>query len=420
MKPVQKYTILLSLYLAQSIPMSFFSTVLPVIMRMENYSLSNIGLLQLIKIPWIIKFLWGPLVDHNARDNMHYRRWIIGSEVFYAVVIIAIGFFQLETDFVTIIVLMVVAFMLSATQDIASDAFAVRILAKKERGWGNSMQSSGNFLGTLFGSGVLLYLYTLIGWQYLMLVLAVIVGVALIPIGRYRQDRQLSKTPGRSKRIAFRDIPGFFRMPKIWRRVVLLVIFYSGLIGILAMLKPYLVDLEYTIEQIAFMTGIFGTAFGAASAFLGGYLLRRLGNKTSLRLFAFYGFLSALAMSLIALQQPGTLLIYIGIALIWSAYGLASVAIFTISMNTVRKGREGTDYTLQIVLTHLSGLLVAVASGHLGDWIGYTGLFFTEAAMGLVVTLSIGFLYHDPEQKQAQGYANTEKAPKHALIDQRQ
>ena len=36
------------LYIAQTIPMSFFSTVIPVMMRQENFSLSAIGLLQLI------------------------------------------------------------------------------------------------------------------------------------------------------------------------------------------------------------------------------------------------------------------------------------------------------------------------------------------------------------------------------------
>ena len=400
MKPLQKYSILLSLYLAQSIPMSFFSTVLPVIMRMESYSLSHIGMLQLIKIPWIIKFLWGPIVDHNARDNMHYRKWIIASEVFYAVVIVAIGFFNLETNFTTIIALMVVAFMLSATQDIASDAFAVRILKKKERGMGNSMQSSGNFLGTLFGSGVLLFLYTVIGWQNLMGVLAGIVLVALIPIFRYRQQREPTATHFRNKRIHFADLWGFFRIRKIGRRVLLLVIFYSGFIGILAMLKPYLVDQGYSIQQIALMTGVFGTAFGAASAFIGGYIIKRLGNKNSLRIFAFYGFAGALAMALIAHFNQHVVLIYTGIAWVWSAYGMASVAVFTISMNTVRKGREGTDYTIQIVLTHLSSMLIVIASGRIGDWLGYTGLFYIEAAIGLIVTLSIGALYHDPELQQ--------------------
>jgi predicted MFS family arabinose efflux permease len=409
MKPLQKYSILLSLYLAQSIPMSFFSTVLPVIMRMESYSLTNIGLLQLIKIPWIIKFLWGPIVDHNASDNMHYRRWIIGSEVFYAVVIIGIGFFNLSSQFTTIIVLMVIAFVLSATQDIASDAFAVRILKKKERGLGNSMQSSGNFLGTLFGSGVLLFLYTVIGWQYLMGVLAAIVLIALIPIIRYRQRRVTAEETPRRSRIAFNDIAGFFRIPRIGRRVLLLVIFYSGFIGILAMLKPYLVDLGYSIQQIAFMTGIFGTAFGAGSAFVGGYIIKRLGNKTSLRVFAFYGFVGATVMSLIAIFNQHVLLIYTGIAIIWSAYGMASVAVFTISMNTVRKGKEGTDYTIQIVLTHLSSLLIVVASGNAGDWIGYSGLFTAEAALGLVVFLSVGKLYHDPEYKSTSLYTECKK-----------
>ena len=35
------------LYIAQTIPMSFFSTVIPVMMRQENFSLSAIGLLRL-------------------------------------------------------------------------------------------------------------------------------------------------------------------------------------------------------------------------------------------------------------------------------------------------------------------------------------------------------------------------------------
>ena len=398
MKTGQKYSILLSLYLAQSIPMSFFSTVLPVIMRMEAYSLTSIGMIQLIKIPWIIKFIWGPIVDHNARDNMHYRKWIIGSEVFYAVVIVAIGFFDLQNSLSTIIVLMIIAFVISSIQDIGSDALAVRILRKKERSLGNSMQSSGNFLGTLFGSGVLLYLYTVVGWQHLMLLLSGIVLIALIPVSRYKESRDRQQIFHKENRIAFSNILGFFRQKGIGKRVVLLVIFYAGLIGILAMLKPYLVDLGYSIKEIAFMTGIFGTAFGAVSAFLGGFVLRRIGNLKSLRIFALYGCLAAALMTYTSLGNSHTLLIYMGIALIWSAYGMASVAIFTISMNTVRKGSEGTDYTLQIVLTHLSSLLVVVISGRLGDWIGYSGLFFVETLVGLVVAFSVGRLYVDPEK----------------------
>ena len=73
------------LYLAQTIPMSFFSTVIPVMMRQEHFSLSAIGLLQLIKLPWILKFFWSPLIDRHTQTVEDYKRWIFSAELIYAV-----------------------------------------------------------------------------------------------------------------------------------------------------------------------------------------------------------------------------------------------------------------------------------------------------------------------------------------------
>ena len=149
---MKKYGTLLSLYLAQAIPMSFFSTVVPVIMRQEEYSLTSIGYLQLLKLQWIVKFLWAPMIDRQGKNRKNYKRIILASEIFYAVIILSIGFFNLQSDFKTIIILMTFAFFASATQDIATDAFAILSLKKSERSLGNSMQSAGSFLGTLVGS----------------------------------------------------------------------------------------------------------------------------------------------------------------------------------------------------------------------------------------------------------------------------
>jgi hypothetical protein len=64
------------------------------------------------------------------------------------------------------------------------------------------------------------------------------------------------------------------------------------------------------------------------------------------------------------------------------------------------------------VLTHLSSLLVVVISGRIGDWIGYSGLFLTEAVVGLIVTLSIGRLYFDPELARQPDYVISEQIKK--------
>ncbi len=391
-KEGNKYFTLLTLYLAQSIPMSFFSTVVPVIMRMENYSLESIGYLQLIKLPWIVKFLWAPLVDKTSQNTKQYRRWILSSEIFYAIVIFSIGFLNLETNFTMIIVLMVIAFTASATHDIATDAFAILILKEKERSMGNSMQSAGNFTGTLVGSGVLLVIYHYWGWQYLLFSLAAFVLIVLIPVSLYpaREKKILDKS---RKNISPLEFVWFFKQKRIAGHLVLLFLFYSGLIGILTMVKPYLVDLGYDVKQIGFISGIFGTACGALMTVPAGIFIRKVGLQKAVWVFPTVNLAAALFFVALTYTGHPLYLIYIGVGLLWSAYAMSSVFIYTLAMKVVRNGREGTDFTLQIVITHLSSLIIAVMSGKIADAITYRGLFFIEVGIGLLIFILIPFLF---------------------------
>ena len=391
-KELNKYYTLLSLYLAQSIPMSFFSTVIPVIMRIENYSLESIGYIQLIKLPWIIKFLWAPLVDRTSQSSKQYRRWILTSEFFYAAVIFSIGFFNLETDFTTIIVLMVVAFLASATQDIATDAFAILILKEKERSFGNSMQSAGSFIGTLFGSGVLLIIYHYWGWLPLLHCLAVFVLISLIPVIFFKNHRK--KEIDKSHRnVSPIEFVYFFKQRKIGGHLILLFLFYSGIIGILTMIKPYLVDLGYDVKKIGFISGIFGTACGALMTIPAGFFIRKRGLVQSLWLFPILNVLVAVYFIFLTYTNHQLYLIYIGVALLWSAYAMSSVFVYTLGMRVVRQGREGTDFTIQIVVTHLSSLIIAVMSGKVADALGYRGLFAIELGIGFLILILLPFLF---------------------------
>ena len=247
-KSYKKFISLLCLYIAQSVPLSFFTTVVPVIMRQENYSLESIGLLQLVKLPWILKFLWAPFIDKNAKSIKSYVRWIVYSELFYAMVIIAVGFLSLQTNFELIAVLVIIAITASATQDIATDAFAILILRKNERGMGNGIQSAGSFLGSLIGSGILLLLYHYFGWQALLFGLAGFVLLALTPLRMFKFERaepDVTETGSEKVNIRYSDIYSFFTQKGISKQILLLVLFYSGIMGMLPMLKPFMVDLGY-------------------------------------------------------------------------------------------------------------------------------------------------------------------------------
>jgi MFS family permease len=386
-----KFPTLFSLYIAQSIPMSFFSTVVPVIMRQENYSLESIGLLQLVKLPWILKFLWAPLVDNNATDRKQLRRWIILSELFYAFVILSISLFSLQTDFKLIVALMVIAFIASATQDIATDIFAIRVLRPEEKSIGNGIQSGGSFIGSLFGTGVLLLAYHYLGWQYLLWILAAFVVFAIAPLLIYKPESDLKIV--NKVRVKPIDILLFFKEKLARKRLLVLVFYYSGLIGILAMLKPYMVDLGYNVKEIGFMSGIVGTAVAATCALLGGFIVKFIGRKPAIYLFALINLSVGIFFYYLSMQSPSILELYTGICLLWGAYGLSTVIIYTTSMDAVRPNSAGTDFTVQIVITHLSSMLIAIFSGKIGDMIGYNGLFGIEALMSVIAVMVLFFVY---------------------------
>ena len=385
------------LYIAQSIPMSFFSTVIPVMMRQENFSLASIGLLQLIKLPWILKFLWSPLVDRNCVTVSHYKKWIFSSELIYAVLIFSVAFLDFKENFTTILVLVIISFVASATQDIATDALAVLSFKRKDKSLVNSMQSMGSFAGAMLGGGALLLLFKQIGWNSLLPCLAIFVIIALAPLLFNKEIAIKEKSPAqKAKRM---DFYYFFTQKGIWKQIVFLFLYYAGLIGILAMLKPYMVDLGYNMQEIGIMSGVAGTSVAFASSFAGGFILRRIGRYRSRILFSVCILLATLYFMCLSYCTPTTLMLYIGIFLLWGSYGMATIIVYTTAMDSVREGREGTDFTIQTVITHLSGMCMAIVSGKIGDHAGYHGVFLFEVVLATTSLLFILLFFKKGQTK---------------------
>jgi predicted MFS family arabinose efflux permease len=287
---------------------------------------------------------------------------------------------------------MIIAFLASATHDIATDAFAILILKEKERSLGNSMQSAGNFMGTLVGSGILLVIYHYWGWKYLLFLLAAFVVVVLIPVSLYPAKKQKAPVKSR-KNISPLEFIHFFRQKKIIGHLLLLFLFYSGLIGILTMIKPYMVDLGYDVKEIGFISGIFGTACGTIMTIPAGMLIRKIGLTKAVWVFPALNLLTAVFFYSLTFTNHPLYLIYIGIAMLWSSYAMSSVFVYTLAMKIVRNGREGTDFTIQIVITHISSLFIAVMSGKVADAIAYRGLFFIEIILALMLLILIPLFF---------------------------
>ncbi len=401
MKPEKPYNLFtfFALYIAQTVPMSFFSSALPVLMRQGDYSLTTIALLKLIKLPWIIKVFWSPWIDRNSETVRDYKRWIIISETVYAALILIVAALDLQTHFALMIPLIFLALTASATQDIATDALAARSFERGDKGLLNSMQSIGSFAGSMVGGGFLLLLLRKTGWEILLPWMAVFVLLALLPL-YFNKKLKLRRRQTR-RRANLKDMYLFFKQKGMPKHILFLFLFYSGIIGILSVLHPLLVDLGYEIEQIGAMVGIFGASCGIVGSFLAGLAIRKAGRKVFRRIIAF--FIICTAAYFLAVNSSGliakTVFVFIGIALVWGTYGMASTMMYTTAMDAVRDGREGTDFTLQLVIVHLCSMVCVMICSGAADRFGYDAMFSTELFLAIVSFIFV-WHYRPFEQKE--------------------
>lgn len=304
----------------------------------------------------------------------------------YAVLILITSLFDLHKslpDYLHIIVtLILLALVASATQDIATDALAIRTSQPQQRGLLNSIQSMGSFGGSLLGSGILLIVLHHFGWKSVNICLSLFVIIALVPLF-FNKKLTFQTTSSVQQRATWKDFCNFFTQKGISRQIIFLTLYFNGIIGTMSVLKSFMVDLHYSMKDIGFLYGILGIGAAFIMSYPAGMLVRRYGYERMRTTFAVVMSLSILSFVFLSMSHPSTLLLTIAIMGLMGSYGMATVVVYTSSMQHVRAGREGTDFTVQTVITHLMGIIIAVVAGDIAHSLGYTGMFAIQSALSL-------------------------------------
>ena len=175
------FLLLALLYFAQGLPSGLIAKALPALLRDQGVSLSLIGFTSALALPWALKFLWAPLVDRYGTR----RQWLLGLNGLTMALMLVVA----SRDFAAwidrlpwLLAVLFCANVVSATQDIATDGYAVTMLKPRWRGLGNSIQVVGYKLGMVMGSGGLLWLVAHHGWQASYGGLACLMLLVIVPV----------------------------------------------------------------------------------------------------------------------------------------------------------------------------------------------------------------------------------------------
>ncbi|ESA37299.1 arabinose efflux permease family protein [Leptolyngbya sp. Heron Island J] len=387
----QKMGLLGSLYVAQHIPLTFVYEALPVFLRQQNVSLRTLGLLQLLALPLVFKFLWSPLIDrYGVTRWRHYRFWILCFQTGLGGVIALLAFLNITQQFTLLLIGLLLVSLLSASQDIGTDALAVGLLSPAERGIGNGIQRGGNSLGAIIGGGGMLLLLSYWGWRITLLAMAAVLLLAVIPIARHRE--QVIK-PALSSPPSFGRLISVYRRPGMGRWSLILLLYGIGPYMALTMFRPLLVDIGLSMGEIGLLLGVVSYGAGLLGAVAAGLNISRLGRKQALVIFSALQGIAIAAYCLPALGFTQLPILYVVAMIAQFINGMAMTALFTVMMDNSEATTAGTDYTVQSSVVYISGILGATFSGVIAETIGYQGVFAVALLFAVVTVLAISYLF---------------------------
>ncbi|KAF0847094.1 MFS transporter [Nocardia caishijiensis] len=368
--------LLSSLYFAQGLPFGFFTQALPVVLRESGYSLVAISASGVLFLPWALKFLWAPYVDRYGTR----RTWLLVLQLCAAAVAAVLACLDLSASLRWLFVGIVVVNLLSATQDVATDGLAVRLLGSRERGLGNGIQVGAYRVGMIVGGGVLLWLFAVSGWRLLFLTMAVLILLTTVPVWLLREP-VTDRLPRPKPVYLLGTWLARLRRPGILTLIVLIGAFKFGDSMASALTGPFLADAGLDLGRIALVKGVISSAGALAGAAVGGWLAFRFGRRRALLLGGVTQ-TASIVLYLVAALGLGGFELLVAASLTEHIFGgAATVAVFALMMDAADTEYAGSDYTLLACAVVVVQGVAGLAAGVVGDLAGYPALFGTALVL---------------------------------------
>ncbi len=393
MKPAT-WALLAGLYVSQFLALGFFYIALVAILRQEGAPLEHLGFVALLGVVWVAKVFWAPLVDRIRFGRLgHYRGWLILTQTGIVVALLVIGRFDPIIDFPIVLGLCLATAILCATQDIAADALACRLLPPEHRGVGNGLQIGGGLLGNMIGGGGVLMLYPVIGWSGCMAVLAVGVLFPLFQILAFRESVDTTANPTETLWSHARRLWMFWRRPGRGRWFGLLMLYPFGLAMVYYLITPMLVDAGWSLDRIGFALNVVGSLIGLAAAMATGWLIRRAGRRRVLIWVAVAQVVAVASFLTLANGLAQISVVAVSLILLFLIYSPMATVLCTMMMDRVSPTHAGTEFSLQYSVYTLVPTLAGVTAFQIAALIGYSGTILLAALVALLAAVCVPILY---------------------------
>ncbi|MDF1677998.1 MAG: MFS transporter [Legionellaceae bacterium] len=403
---------------SSGLPLALLGGTLQAWFAATGASVMTTGLLSLIGLPYIYRFLWSPLLDRFALFKLGKRR----SWVFSMQLILLVGFNLLAwcspatSPGLMAFIGLCLAFC-SATQDVAIDAHRTEYLKPEEHGLGASLAVCGYQIAVLLSGGAALIAAYHWGWAitYRIMGCLMCIGMLIILWSPEPSSESLETHSGLVESFVA-PAKALFLRPGIIAIIFFILCYklaeaftttHSGII------MPFLIQgMGFSLDVIGYVNKVLGVGAILSGGLVAGFTLTRWSLYRALWVFGLFQALTHLLFVALAILGKSTPLFATAAVFNNFAAGMGSTTLVAFFMRWVDKRFTATQLSLLIGVASLPRVFSGPVGGILQHYVGWAGLYeiafvFTLSFVPFLVLMRRAgvFAGFEQDKKEANGAA---------------
>ncbi|MBD1876095.1 AmpG family muropeptide MFS transporter [Nodosilinea sp. FACHB-131] len=380
----RKMAAILLLGIASGLPYALMDDAFRGWMTKAQLDLRTIGWFSLISLPYSLKFLWSPFLDRFVPPRLGRRRgWMVigqlGLVVTIAILALQMAAIAADPSPTPASVLQLVALIalgitfLSATQDIAIDAYRTDVLEEREMGAGAATYVLGYRIAILLTGAMAFILADRITWPWVYGVMAGLMGLGVLVSLWAPEPVRTVHPPDSLQQAVVQPFAEFFSRLGVQRTsaVVLFILLYKLGDNLTAkMAIPFLGDqgLGFSDTDIGTIRQGLGLVATIVGTLAGGAALSQLGINRSLWIFGGLQALSNLGYLILAIVGKNYLVMVLAINVENFCAGLGTAGFVGFLMSLCNARFSATQFALLSSLMAVGRDLIAgPASGEIAQ-----------------------------------------------------
>ncbi len=397
---------------ASGLPLYLLLNLVPAWLKTEGVDIKTIGLFALIQFPYTWKFVWSPLLDRFVLPVLGRRRgWMLLTQLLLLAVVAGLGGFSPQTQLSAIVLVCTLLAFLSATQDIALDAYRRELLSDSELGLGNSVHVNAYRIAGLVPGSLSLILADHLPWNSVFVITALFMlpGIAMTLLVAEPHRAEPPKTLRQAVVEPFHE---FISRQGLGSALLVLAFIFLYKLGdsmCTALATPFYLDLGYSKTDIGLIAKNAGLWPAVIGALLGGAWMLKIGINRALWLFglvqiaAIFGFawLASLGhQASIGAAERVNLAWVIGLEAFGVGVGTAAFVAFI--ARTTHPAYTATQFALFTSLAAVPRTFMNATAGWLVDTVGWKPFFLLcglLAVPGMLLLLKVA-PWHDANQPE--------------------